>query len=167
MKIVNIECVPVQAPGRTLVVIIVETDKGIIGVGEAGLQRRPKAIMGAVEHLRRWLIGEDPRRIEHLWQRMFRGGFYPADRLIGSALAGIDVALWDIKGKMLNRPVYDLLGGRCRHFVQCFLSPTYRSKTARGTKYDGSAQPGLSTAESARAMATLANECLEDGHQFF
>jgi galactonate dehydratase len=87
--------------------------------------------------------------------------------LIGSVVAGIDVALWDIKGKMLNRPVYDLLGGRCRDFVQCFLAPTYRTKGARRTTYDGSAQPGLSDAESARAMATLAKECLEDGHHFF
>lgn len=98
MKITNIECIPVQAPGRTLVPIVVETDKGIVGVGEAGLQRRWQAIAGAVEHVKQWLIGEDPMRIEHLWQQMFRGGFYPGDRLIGSAIAGIDVALWDIKG---------------------------------------------------------------------
>ncbi len=98
MKITNIECIPVQAPGRTLVPILVETDAGLTGLGEAGLQRRWKAIGGAVEHLREWLIGEDPMRIEHLWQKMFRGGFYPGDRLIGSVIAGIDIALWDIKG---------------------------------------------------------------------
>jgi galactonate dehydratase len=146
---------------------LVHTDEGIVGLGEAGLQRRWHAIEGAIVHLKQWLIGQDPTRIEHLWQRMFRGGFYPADRLIGSAIAGIDIALWDIKGKVLNRPVYDLLGGRCRDFVQCFLAPTYRSKGARQATYDGSSQPGLSTPESALAMATLAKECMEDGHRFF
>src|SRR5437016_3612553 len=130
MKITNIECIPVQAPGRTLVPIVVSTDEGITGVGEAGLQRRWKAIGGAVEHLMRWLIGEDPMRIEYLWQKMFRGGFYPGDRLIGSTIAGIDIALWDIKGQALGVPVYELLGGRCRDFVQCFTAPTYRAALA-------------------------------------
>ena len=117
MKITDIRCFPVQAAGRTLVPIVVETDEGITGLGEAGLQRRWKGIMGIVEHLKAWMIGEDPLRIEHLWQRMFRGGFYPGDRLIGSTIAGIDIALWDIKGQFLGAPVYQLLGGRCRDYV--------------------------------------------------
>jgi L-alanine-DL-glutamate epimerase-like enolase superfamily enzyme len=111
MKITDIQVCPVQAPGRTLVPIVVETDEGLTGVGEAGLQRRWKAIIGAVEHMKKWLIGKDPMRIEHLWQEMFRGGFYPADRVIGSAISGLDIALWDIKGKALGLPVCTLLGG--------------------------------------------------------
>ncbi|MCA1659182.1 MAG: bifunctional D-altronate/D-mannonate dehydratase, partial [Verrucomicrobiaceae bacterium] len=95
MKITDIECIPVQAPGRTLVPVLVHTDEGIVGLGESGLQRRWKAIAGAIDHLKQWLIGEDPLRIEYLWQRMYRGGFYPGDRLIGSVIAGIDIALWD------------------------------------------------------------------------
>ena len=67
MKITNIECIPVQAPGRTLVPILVHTDEGLTGVGEAGLQRRWRAIDGAVEHFRQWLVSEDPMRIEYLW----------------------------------------------------------------------------------------------------
>jgi L-alanine-DL-glutamate epimerase-like enolase superfamily enzyme len=125
MKIRDIEVHPVQAPGRTLVVILVETDEGLTGVGEAGLQRRWKAIAGAAEHLKRWLIGQDPMRSEYLWQRMFRGGFYPADRLIGSVLSAIDIALWDIKGQALGAPVYQLLGGRCRDRLECFFQPGY------------------------------------------
>lgn len=120
MIITDIKVYPVQAPGRTLVPVVVETDSGLYGVGEAGLQRRPLAIQGAVEHLKRFLIGENPMRIEHLWQRMSRGGFYPADRLIGSAVSAIDIALWDIKGKYLKVPVYELLGGLCRDYVQCY-----------------------------------------------
>ena len=100
MKITDIQVHPLQAPGRTLVVVTVHTDKGIVGVGEAGLQRRWKAIMGAVNHIKQWLVGEDPQRIEYLWQRMWRSGFYPAIRLIGSAISGIDIALLDIKCKL-------------------------------------------------------------------
>jgi len=120
MKIRDIQTHVVQAQGRSVVVILVETDEGISGVGEAGLMRRWRAIAGAVEHLRRWLIGEDPTRIEHLWQRMFRGGFFPGDRVIGSTISGIDIALWDIKGQVLGVPIYELLGGRCRDYVEIF-----------------------------------------------
>ena len=63
MKITDIQVCPVQAPGRTLVPIVVETDGGLTGVGEAGLQRRWKAIIGAVEHMKKWLVGNDPMRI--------------------------------------------------------------------------------------------------------
>lgn len=168
MKITKIECIPVQAPGRTLVPILVETDTGLTGLGEAGLQRRWKAIAGAVEHLSEWLIGEDPRRIEHLWQKMFRGGFYPADRLIGSVMSGIDIALWDIKGQALGVPVYELLGGRCRDFVQCFLAPAYRTKLANMVVYEKNiSHRTVSGDESVEAMVHLAKECLADGHKFF
>lgn len=161
MKITNIECIPVQAPGRTLVVVLVETDEGITGVGEAGLQRRPQALVGAIAHLRRWLVGQDPMRIEHLWQRMFRGGFYPGDRLIGSAIAGIDIALWDIKGQALGVPVFELLGGRCRDYVQCFLQV---SQLPELQGYDPKVMSGLGEPE---ASAELARRCLALGHKFF
>ncbi len=168
MKITNIECIPVQAPGRTLVPILVETDAGLTGLGEAGLQRRWKAIDGAVEHLRAWLIGEDPMRIEHLWQKMFRGGFYPGDRLMGSVIAGIDIALWDIKGQALGVPVFELLGGRCRDFVQCFLAPTYRAALGKKATDSKDCFRAMTTVEeSAEAMVRLAQECLADGHKYF
>lgn len=118
--ITDVQCFPVQAPGRTLVVVVVDTAGGIHGVGEAGLQRRPLAIAGAIESLKRVLVGQNASRIEHLWQTVFRGGFYPADRIIGSSLAAIDTALWDIKGKALGVPVYELLGGRCRDRIECY-----------------------------------------------
>jgi galactonate dehydratase len=92
-----------------------------VGIGEAGLQRRWHAIAGAVEHLRRWLVDEDPSRIEYLWQKMFRGGFYPADRLMGSVIAGIDIALWDIRGQALGQPIYELLGGKVRESVPLYV----------------------------------------------
>jgi L-alanine-DL-glutamate epimerase-like enolase superfamily enzyme len=166
MKITNIECIPVQAPGRTLAPIVVETDAGLTGIGEAGLQRRWKAIQGALDHLKQWLLGEDPMRIEHLWQRMFRGGFYPGDRLIGSAIAGIDMALWDIKGQALGAPVYELLGGRCRDYVQCFLTPGYLASPA-DTKTQDCCKQMTSGVENPEAAATLAKTCLANGHKFF
>lgn len=162
VKITNIECIPVQAPGRTLVPVIVETDSGITGVGEAGLQRRPLAIAGAIEHLKKWLIGEDPRRIEHLWQRMFRGGFYPADRLIGSAIAAIDIALWDIKGQALGVPIYELFGGRCRDCVECFLTPNYKPVDANDCLNAMAA--GVTDKDE---TAALARRCLAHGHKYF
>src|SRR5581483_4022455 len=168
MKITNIECIPVQAPGRTLVPVLVHTDAGITGVGEAGLQRRWKAIAGAIEHVRQWLVGEDPFRIEHIWQRLYRGGFYPGDRLIGSMIAGIDIALWDIKGKALGAPVYELLGGRSRDFVQCFLAPTYRTGLLNVETNSKDCFRAMTTVqESASAMVTLAKECVRDGHKYF
>jgi galactonate dehydratase len=168
MKITDIECIPVQAPGRTLVPVLVHTDAGITGVGEAGLQRRWKAIAGALDHMRKWLIGEDPMRIEHLWQKMYRGGFYPGDRLIGSCIAGIDIALWDIKGKALGVPVYELLGGRCRDFVQCFLAPTYRSQLTKAASDSKDCFRAMTTVQdSCNAMVALAKECIADGHKYF
>lgn len=163
MKITDVECIPLQAPGRTLVIVLVSTDAGLTGVGEAGLQRRPRAIAGAVEHLRQWLVGEDPLRIEHLWQRMYRGGFYPADRLIGSAVAGIDIALWDILGQALGAPVYQLLGGRCRDYVQCFLNPAYIPAHAR---QDRDLSRFLSQGDPA-AAAERALMLLDEGHLYF
>jgi L-alanine-DL-glutamate epimerase-like enolase superfamily enzyme len=170
MKITDIECLPVQAPGRTLVPVLVHTDEGITGLGEAGLQRRWQAIAGAITHVKRWLVGEDPMRIEHLWQRLFRGGFYPGDRLIGSVIAGIDIALWDIKGQKLGVPVYELLGGRTRDYVQCFLAPTYRASLAtrgKGKKSTDTFRSMTVDKGSPKAMAKLARECLADGHRYF
>lgn len=74
-------------------------------------------MMGALDSIRELIVGEDPFRIEHLWQAMFRGNFFPAQRIIASAIAGVDMALWDIKGKALGVPVYELLGGRVRDKV--------------------------------------------------
>jgi len=66
------------------------------------------------------LIGQDPGRIEHIWQMLSRGGFFPAQRILTSAISAIDIALWDIKGKALNVPIYELLGGRVRDKVVCY-----------------------------------------------
>ncbi len=120
MKITNIEPYPVWAGHRNFLFVVVDTDEGIYGIGEAGIAGRERAIMGAIEHFKPLLIGQDPMRTEHIWQVLFRGGFYPAQRILSAAISAIDIALWDIKGKALNVPVYDLLGGRVRDRVVCY-----------------------------------------------
>ncbi|MBZ0296297.1 MAG: galactonate dehydratase [Anaerolineae bacterium] len=120
MKITNIEAYPVWGGHRNFLFVVVDTDEGIYGVGEAGITGRELAVIGAIDHLKEFLIGQDASRIEHIWQWVFRGGFFPAQRIITAALSAIDIALWDIKGKALGVPVYELLGGLVRDKVVCY-----------------------------------------------
>ena len=108
------------APRRKCFIVKVETDAGISGLGEVGIGNWGGAIDQAVKHLGDILIGEDPFAIERHWQRMFRAGFFPADKVYGCAISAIDIALWDIKGKALDLPVYRLLGGPVRDKVVCY-----------------------------------------------
>ncbi len=91
-----------------------ETDEGLTGWGEPIIEGRADTVAAAVEEFRQLLMGSDPMRIEELWQMMYRGGFYRGGPEVMSAIAGIDQALWDIKGKYFNTPIYNLLGGACR-----------------------------------------------------
>jgi L-alanine-DL-glutamate epimerase-like enolase superfamily enzyme len=99
MKITSIETYPVWGGERNLLFVVVETDEGIHGVGEAGLTGRELAVTGAIEHFVPLLRGEDPFRTEHLWQLLFRGGFFPARHALSAAISAVDIALWDIKAK--------------------------------------------------------------------
>lgn len=120
MKITDITCYPVWGGHRNFLFVVVDTDEGLYGVGEAGLTGRELAVQGAIEHFKPLLIGQDPMRIEHLWQMLSRGGFFPHGKVLGSAIAALDIAFWDIKGKALGVPVYDLFGGRVRDKVACY-----------------------------------------------
>ena len=91
----------------------VDTDEGITGLGESGAWGFLEASAACVESFKRILIGEDPMRIEHLWQYMYRAYHFRGSAVMG-AISAIDIALWDIKGKYYNTPVYNLLGGSCR-----------------------------------------------------
>ena len=102
---------------RTMLFVMVETDAGIYGLGESGLTSRELAVDGMIKHLKTLLIGRDPARIEHHWQTMWRSGFHPSGQVLSAAIAAIDIALWDIKGKALGAPVYELLGGKARDRV--------------------------------------------------
>lgn len=117
MKITNLETFLV--PPRWLFLKI-ETDEGVVGWGEPVVEGRAHTVQAAVHELADVLIGADPARIEDLWQVMYRSGFYRGGAVFMSAIAGVDQALWDIKGKVLDTPVHNLLGGACRERIRVY-----------------------------------------------
>jgi galactonate dehydratase len=98
----------------------IETDDGTVGWGEPVLEGRAATVATAVEEMSDYLIGKDPTQIEDLWNVLYRGGFYRGGGIHMSALAGIDQALWDIKGKALGVPAYELLGGKVRDRIKVY-----------------------------------------------
>src|SRR3984893_15313105 len=119
MKITNIEAFPVFNGQRNNLFVTVDTDEGVSGVGERRYSGRELAVMGALGHFKPWLLGQYANRIEHIWQTLFRGGFFPANRVVASAISAVDIALWDIQGKALGVPIYKLLRGVVRDKVVC------------------------------------------------
>jgi mannonate dehydratase len=117
MKITNIRLI-VCSPDRNFVTLKIETDEGIYGLGDATLNGRELAVASYLsEHVIPCLIGRDPAQIEDIWQYLYRGAYWRRGPVTMSAIAAVDVALWDIKGKALNTPVYNLLGGSSRNGV--------------------------------------------------
>ena len=114
----------------------IETDEGIVGWGEPILEGRAQSVAAAVAELGEYLIGKDPRRIEDHWTVLYRGGFYRGGGIHMSALAGIDQALWDIKGKALGVPVSELLGGNVRDRIRVYswIGGDRPSETAAAAK---------------------------------
>ena len=100
-------------------IVVVHTDAGICGIGESGAWGYLEASAQAVETFKRYLIGEDPRKIEHHWQYLYRWAHFRGAAIMG-ALSAIDIALWDILGKSLDLPCYQLLGGRCRDLARVY-----------------------------------------------
>ncbi len=123
MKITEIETLPVSVgPGYeyAVIIVLVHTDDGLTGIGEASLAGRGRGVLGILDHFRDLLVGQDPGKIEHWWSEMTRGTFWSNGQVIMSAVAGIDLALWDLKGKRLGVPVYELLGGPTRDRVRVY-----------------------------------------------
>ena len=117
MKITNYETFSV--PPRWLF-LKVETDEGVSGWGEPVIEGRSATVEAAVHELMDSLIGSDPFRIEDAWEKRYRSGFYRGGPILMSAIAGIDQALWDIKGKALGQPVYELMGGKVRDAIKVY-----------------------------------------------
>ncbi len=113
MKIIDLKIFPVLH----YVYVKIITDSGHYGIGEASLSPRNMAVVEALNHIKPLIIGQDPTRIEFIWQDIFRGTFWRGGPVLQSALAGIDIALWDLNGKALGVPVYRLLGGAARDRV--------------------------------------------------
>ena len=127
MKITHAEPYLTSDVRSSAVLLKIETDAGITGYGEATNHFLPQASYGMLQDLIPYLIGEDPERIEYLWQSCFRRRFYRGGPATGAALSAIDMALWDIKGKAHGVPVYQLLGGLARTRVRLYGHVTGRS----------------------------------------
>jgi galactonate dehydratase len=98
----------------------VHTDQGIVGLGEPITEGRADTVATAVQEIAPYLVGQDPRRVIHHWQAIYRHAFYRGGPILTSALSGVEQALWDIKGKALGVPVYELLGGPTRHRIRVY-----------------------------------------------
>ena len=122
MRITDIKPFPVWVGTRNQMLVKVETDEGIYGWGESGLSSREMGVKGIVEHYREFLIGKDPMQRGALWQEMYRSQYFEGGRTLTAAISAIDIALYDIVGKKLGVPVYDLLGGKHRNYVPTFAT---------------------------------------------
>jgi galactonate dehydratase len=122
MRISDIKVFNTFLGTRNQCLVKVETDEGVYGWGESGVSSREFAVEGAIRHYREWLIGRDPMRRGALWQEMYRSQYFEGGRVLVGAISAIDIALHDIAGKVLDVPVYELLGGAQREFVPCFAS---------------------------------------------
>ena len=122
MKITSVETLVCNARMRNWIFVKVVTDQpGLYGWGEATLEWHTRSVVGAVQDLAHLLIGEDPTRVEHLWQMMFRQHFWHGNGIVrGTAISGIDIALWDIVGKVLGAPCHRLWGGPVRSFIRTY-----------------------------------------------
>jgi galactonate dehydratase len=118
IKITRLEIIPVHSC-RTIFVKM-HTDAGIVGIGEGTVEGRIPTTTAAIQELEKYLIGKDPRLVAHHWQAIYRHAFYRGGIILTSALSAVDIAMWDIKGKALGVPVYELLGGLTRTKLRCY-----------------------------------------------
>src|SRR6185436_3797994 len=159
MKITSIQALVCHARMRNWIFVKVVTDQpGLWGWGEATLEWHTRAVVGAIQDISQLLVGEDPRRVEYLWQMMYRQHFWHGNGIVrGTAISGIDIALWDILGKIHDVPCHKLWGGPVRDFVRlyCHLG---------GGKMEDFYQ---TTPADAPRFADLARQAVEDGFTAF
>lgn len=120
MKITSVDTILAWGGRQNWVIVQVETDAGITGIGSGDLEGKEKSVASAVGDLARLIIGRDPTRVEYLWQIMHREGFWRGGVVLNTALSAIEHALWDITGKELGVPVYRLFGGACRDRIPLY-----------------------------------------------
>ena len=114
MKITEARVI-VTCPGRNFVTLKIVTDEGIYGLGDATLNGRELSVVSYLQdHVAPCLIGRDPQQIEDIWQYLYRGAYWRRGPVTMTAIAAVDTALWDLKGKIANLPLSQLLGGRSR-----------------------------------------------------
>lgn len=122
MKVTDVKVFPVDCFRTNWVFVKVYTDEGIDGVGEATLEYKEKALFGAVEHIKEYLVGKDPRNIEQHYHMIYRDAYWRGGPVLMSALSAVDCALWDILGKSLGVPVWRLLGGKTNESVRIYVN---------------------------------------------
>lgn len=122
MKVTDIKCFTVDCFRTNWVFVKVYTDSGIDGVGEATLEYKEKALLGAVEHIKEYLVGKNPLNIERHYHDIYRDAYWRGGPVLMSALSAVETALWDILGKSLGVPVYQLLGGRANDKVRIYVN---------------------------------------------
>lgn len=170
MKVTDIKAYICHAYRTNWVFCEVETDAGITGVGEATLEYREPTVVQAILELKRYLVGKDPHNIEAFWHDTYRDAYWRGGPVLMSSLSAVETALWDIKGKALGVPVYQLFGGMCRDRIPCYANgwfapaktPDEFAEKARetvkagfkGLKWDpfGSAWMEISKAELRKAI---------------
>lgn len=156
MKITDVKTLVVNAEMRNWIFVKVETDQaGLYGWGEASLEWKTRGVVGAIEDFVPMLVGEDPTRIEYLYQKLYRQSFWRLGMIGMSAISGIEQALWDIQGKHLNQPVYKLLGGAVRDKVRVYTH-------LGGGEVNALYESGKS--EDPQVFADLAQEVVELGY---
>lgn len=121
MKIRDIETLVVNIGGQNRVLVRVLGEDHLHGTGEAYCVGPDEATVKTIDYFKDWLMGQDPMRIEYLWRLMYNGSRFPGGSVVNAAISGIEEALWDLKGKALRVPVYQLVGGRCRDKVRVYL----------------------------------------------
>ena len=120
MKISDIK-VFVNCPGRNFVTVKIETNKGVYGLGDATVNGRELAVVAYLEeHIKPCLLGKDAHQIEDIWHYLYKGAYWRGGPITMAAIAAIDMALWDIKGKVAGLPVYQLLGGKSRQKIKVY-----------------------------------------------
>ncbi len=159
MKITQLELFTV--PPRWLF-LKVSTDDGCFGWGEPIVEGQAGTVRGAVEDMADYLLGRDPRQIEDIWQTLFRARFYRGGPVMMSAIAGVNQALWDIKGKFHGVPVYDLLGGKVRDKVQIYAGiggdrPADVARQAQQRKDEGLSAVKMGAVNEVHYMDTFAH----------
>ncbi|MCD7843958.1 MAG: hypothetical protein LUG17_04975, partial [Clostridiales bacterium] len=138
MKITQVKAI-LTSPNQNYLFVKIETDAGIYGLGDCSLNGRETPVKELIDsYLAPMLIGRDPLNIEDFWQMVYRGSYWRGGNIMMSALSGIDMALWDILGKDCGKPVYQLIGGKCRSKVMCYshvLGKTNEDKIAQAHDY--------------------------------
>lgn len=145
MKISDLKVICTAPEGIRLVIVKVETDSGVYGLGCATFTQWPLTVVSALEnYLRPLIIGRDPEDVADAWQAMYLSGYWRNGGVLNNAIAGVDQALWDIKGKLANKPVYDLIGGKTRNHLETYIHVNGQGATEILENIEGLQEKGFS-----------------------